>query len=91
MSTETAERNRVKRIQGVVTSSKRDKTITVTVRRKVPHELYNKFIARDTKYHAHDEKNEANEGDTVEIIESRPMSKTKRWRLAAVIRKGASE
>lgn len=89
MTSATNERKQAKSQIGVVTSSARDKTITVTVTVKVPHPLYKKFVKRHTKYHAHDEKNEAGNGDTVRILESRPMSKTKRWRLAEVIKKGS--
>jgi small subunit ribosomal protein S17 len=72
---------------GVVTSNKMDKTITVMVERKVKHPLYGKFVKKSTKFHAHDEKNECSIGDTVKIMESRPMSKTKRWRLVEVVEK----
>ena len=72
---------------GVVSSNKMDKTITVEVERKVKHPLYGKFLKKTTKFHAHDEKNECSIGDTVKIMESRPMSKTKRWRLVEVIAK----
>jgi small subunit ribosomal protein S17 len=64
-----------------------EKTITVTVERKVKHPLYGKFVKKSTKFHAHDEKNECSIGDTVKIMESRPLSKTKRWRLVEVIEK----
>jgi len=64
-----------------------DKTITVNVERKVKHPLYGKFLKKTTKFHAHDEKNECSIGDTVKIMESRPMSKTKRWRLVEVVEK----
>ena len=72
---------------GVVSSNKMDKTITVEVERKVKHPLYGKFLKKTTKFHAHDEKNECSIGDTVKIMESRPMSKTKRWRLVEVVEK----
>ena len=62
-----------------------DKSITVVVQRLVKHPLYEKFLRRKTKLHAHDEKNEANIGDTVEIMETRPVSKLKRWRLVRVV------
>lgn len=70
---------------GVVTSDKRNKTITVEVRNLFKHPQYGKYIYRSTMYHAHDEKNEAKQGDRVEIIYSRPISKQKRWRLTKVI------
>ncbi len=64
-----------------------DKTITVAVERKVKHPIYGKFVKKTTKFHAHDEKNECSIGDTVRIMETRPLSKTKRWRLAEVVEK----
>jgi small subunit ribosomal protein S17 len=72
---------------GVVSSNKMDKTITVEVERKIKHPLYGKFLKKTTKFHAHDEKNECSIGDTVKIMESRPLSKTKRWRLVEVVEK----
>ncbi len=81
------ERNLRKTKLGVVSSNKMDKTITVKVERKVKHPLYGKFVKKSTKFHAHDEKNECSIGDTVKIMESRPLSKTKRWRLVEVIEK----
>lgn len=72
---------------GVVSSNKMDKTITVNVERKVKHPLYGKFLKKTTKFHAHDEKNECSIGDTVKIMESRPLSKTKRWRLVEIVEK----
>ena len=82
-----AARNLRKTKLGVVSSNKMDKTITVNVERKVKHPLYGKFVKKSTKFHAHDEKNECSIGDTVKIMESRPMSKTKRWRLVEVVEK----
>jgi small subunit ribosomal protein S17 len=81
------ERNLRKTKLGVVSSNKMDKTITVNVERKVKHPLYGKFLKKTTKFHAHDEKNECSIGDTVKIMESRPLSKTKRWRLVEVVEK----
>jgi small subunit ribosomal protein S17 len=81
------ERNLRKTKLGVVTSNKMDKTITVIVERKVKHPLYGKFVKKSTKFHAHDDNNECSIGDTVKIMESRPMSKTKRWRLVEVVEK----
>jgi small subunit ribosomal protein S17 len=72
---------------GIVTSNKMDKTVTVAVERKVKHPIYGKFVKKTTKFHAHDEKNECSIGDTVRIMETRPLSKTKRWRLSEVIEK----
>ncbi|MCK9312147.1 MAG: 30S ribosomal protein S17 [Bacteroidales bacterium] len=70
---------------GFVTSNKMDKSITVAVKWKEKHPIYGKFISITRKYHAHDEKNECNVGDTVKIMETRPLSKTKRWRLVEII------
>ena len=81
--------NNVRTITGKVVSDKMDKTITVLVERRVKHELYGKYITRSTKLHAHDENNDCNEGDTVAIIESRPMSTTKTWKLQSIVEKAA--
>jgi small subunit ribosomal protein S17 len=72
-------------ITGRVTSNKMDKSITVMVERRVPHPLYKKYVRRSTKLHAHDENNECNEGDVVTIEQSRPVSKTKAWRLVGIV------
>jgi small subunit ribosomal protein S17 len=82
-----SERNLRKTKTGVVTSNKMTKTITVSVERRVKHPIYGKFIKKTTKFHAHDEKNECTIGDVVTIMESRPLSKTKRWRLVEVVEK----
>ncbi|WP_018630056.1 30S ribosomal protein S17 [Niabella aurantiaca] len=82
-----SERNLRKTRIGVVTSNKMTKTITVAVERKVKHPIYGKFLKKTTRFHAHDEKNECNIGDTVKIMETRPLSKLKRWRLVEVIEK----
>lgn len=82
-----AERNLRKVRTGVVTSNKMEKTITVAVERKVKHPIYGKFVKKTTKFHAHDEKSECSIGDLVRIMESRPLSKTKRWRLVEVVEK----
>jgi small subunit ribosomal protein S17 len=87
METTTVVRNLRKTRIGTVTSSKMDKTITVAVERKVKHPMYGKFVKKTTKFHAHDEKNECGVGDVVKIMESRPLSKTKRWRLVEVVEK----
>lgn len=79
------ERNLRKERIGKVVSNKMQKGITVAVDRKVKHPMYGKFVHRTTKFHAHDEKNEAGIGDTVRIMETRPLSKTKRWRLVEII------
>ena len=81
------DRNLRKTKTGVVSSNKMDKTIVVKVERKVKHPLYGKFLKKTTSFHAHDEKNECSIGDTVKIMESRPLSKTKRWRLVEVLEK----
>ena len=78
-------RNLRKEITGVVFSNKMDKTITVAVKWKEKHPIYGKFVNKTKKYHAHDEKNECNIGDTVRIMETRPLSKLKRWRLTEII------
>ena len=80
-------RNLRKTRTGLVSSNKMDKTITVAVERKVKHPLYGKFLKKTTKLHAHDEKNECNIGDIVKIMETRPISKLKRWRLVEVVEK----
>lgn len=72
--------------EGIVMSSKMDKTIIVSVTRRLQHPKFNKIIKRQIRYAAHDEKNTAKEGDRVQIIETRPISKTKRWRLVKVMK-----
>ena len=81
------ERNERKERIGRVISNKMQKTITVAVDRKVKHPIYGKFVNRTTKFKAHDEANTAGIGDTVRIMETRPISKDKRWRLVEVIEK----
>jgi small subunit ribosomal protein S17 len=75
-------------LTGRVVSNKMDKTITVLIERRVPHPLYKKYVRRSTKLHAHDENNECREGDTVVIEQSRPLSKTKSWRLLKIVERG---
>lgn len=87
LAPEQITRNLRKTKTGIVTSNKMDKTITVKVEGKVKHPLYGKFVKKSTKFHAHDEKNECSIGDTVKIMETRPYSKTKRWRLVEVVEK----
>jgi small subunit ribosomal protein S17 len=70
---------------GTVLSNKMDKSIVIAVKRKIKHSKYGKFINRTSKFVAHDEKNECNIGDTVKIMETRPLSKTKRWRLVEIV------
>ena len=78
-------RNLRKERTGVVVSNKMDKTITVAAKFKEKHPIYGKFVSKTKKYHAHDEKNECQIGDTVRIMETRPLSKTKRWRLVEIV------
>jgi len=75
---------------GRVVSDKMDKTVTVLVERRVTHPLMGKVITRSKKYHAHDERNEFHEGDLVQIVETRPLSKTKAWRVAKLLEKSKS-
>ena len=82
-----SERNLRKTRIGVVTSNKMEKSITVAVERKIKHPIYGKFLKKTSSFHAHDEKNECSIGDTVKIMETRPLSKTKRWRLVEVLEK----
>lgn len=77
-------------LTGVVTSNKADKTVTVRVDRRVKHPVYGKFVRRSTKLAVHDEGNDCQEGDTVTIIETRPVSKTKSWRLGAIVERAGA-
>ncbi len=86
MSTMIDRKRRKTRI-GIVSSNKMMKTITVAVERKVKHPIYGKFLKKTTKFHAHDDLNTAGIGDVVRIMETRPLSKTKRWRLVEIIEK----
>jgi small subunit ribosomal protein S17 len=74
-------------VEGVVTGHKADKTVTVLVRRLVKHDKYEKYLRRDSVFHVHDEHNEAEEGDRVVIRPTRPLSKTKHWRLVKIVEK----
>jgi small subunit ribosomal protein S17 len=85
MHKEMETRNLRKERIGKVVSNKMQKTITVTVQRKVKHPIYGKFIAKSNKFMAHDENNDCGIGDTVRIMETRPLSKGKRWRLVEII------
>jgi small subunit ribosomal protein S17 len=78
-------RNLRKERQGIVVSNKMDKTIVVAVKWKEKHPIYGKFVNKTRKFHVHDEKNECGIGDTVRIMETRPLSKTVRWRLTQII------
>tara|TARA_B100001173_G_scaffold245108_1_gene215240 strand:- start:32 stop:286 length:255 start_codon:yes stop_codon:yes gene_type:complete len=79
------ERNLRKERIGIVTSNKMEKSIVVSIERKVKHGLYGKFVKKTSKFVAHDQQNTCNEGDTVKIMETRPMSKNKNWRLVEII------
>ena len=79
------ERGRRKMRTGVVVSDKMDKTVMVRIDRKVTHPLYRKTVRRSTKLAAHDEQNEAHAGDTVRVMETRPLSKSKRWRVVEIV------
>ena len=81
---DTARKTRRERV-GVVTSDSMNKSIVVVVKRKVKHPIYGKFVNKSSKFMAHDEENTANQGDTVKISETRPVSKNKRWRLVEII------
>lgn len=72
---------------GVVVSDKTDKTISVAIERRMPHPIYKKYFKKTSKFLVHDEKNECNVGDTVRIMETRPLSKNKRWRLVEIVEK----
>lgn len=85
MDMATTERNVRKERIGKVVSNKMEKSIKVAVERKVKHPIYGKFVGKTTNFIAHDEKNDANEGDIVRISETRPLSKLKRWRLVEII------
>ena len=81
------ERNLRKQREGIVTSNKMDKTITVEVQRRVKHPIYGKFVKKTSKLTAHDEKNQCDIGDLVRVMETRPISKNKRWRLTKIVEK----
>ena len=89
MVTEAKTEKVVRSMSGRVVSDKMDKTVTVLVERKVKHPLIGKVVRQSKKFHAHDENNECNEGDLVVIVESRPLSKRKRWVVTRVVRKAA--
>ena len=83
----TTGRGRSKVRQGIVVSDKMDKTITVAISRQVKHGMYGKYIRKTVKYLVHDEKEQGSMGDTVEIVETRPLSRHKRWRLYRIVTK----
>lgn len=80
-----SERNLRKTRVGVVTSNKAEKTVTVKVHRRLQHPVYGKYMEKSKNFHAHDEKNDCNIGDTVRIMETRPLSKLKKWRVVDII------
>lgn len=82
-----SETSNKKQIVGLVVSNKMEKSISVSVERKIIHPIYGKYVKKTKKFMAHDENNECNEGDTVKIIESRPLSRKKRWNLVEIIEK----
>jgi len=86
--TQTAQR---KERTGKVVSAKQDKTLVVRVERRFAHPIYKKVVSSSKKYYAHDEKNEAREGDTVRVVETRPLSKLKRWRLVEIVRRAEQD
>jgi small subunit ribosomal protein S17 len=87
MADETTERGSRKTRVGTVVSSKMDKTAVVAVERKVAHPVYGKQVVRTKKYYAQDDENAAREGDVVRIVETRPLSRTKRWRIVEIVEK----
>ena len=87
MSEQTAERNARKTREGLVVSDKMDKTVVVSVEDRVKHAMYGKVLRRTTKYKAHDEQNECGIGDRVLLMETRPLSATKRWRVVSILEK----
>ena len=87
MSEQQTENNRT--LQGRVVSDKMDKSVTVAIERRVKHPIYGKFVRKSTKVHAHDENNQCGIGDTVTVAESRPISKSKTWKLVEVVESAA--
>lgn len=85
MSDETPQRNYRKIREGVVTSDRRDQTVIVSVSDRVKHPMYGKYITRTRKLHAHNADNDAGMGDRVRVMETRPLSKTKRWRILEIV------
>jgi small subunit ribosomal protein S17 len=86
----TAETKNQRTLIGRVVSNKMQKTVTVLVERRVKHPMYGKYVVRSTKFHAHDESNKIGEGDLVEIAETRPMSRTKTWKVTRVVESAAA-
>ena len=83
------ERGMKRQVVGIVVSDRMNKTVTVAVERLVKHRMYQKYVKRQTKFSAHDETNSCQIGDTVQITESRPLSRTKRWRVSKIVEKAA--
>jgi len=83
------ERGMKRQVVGVVVSNQMNKTVIVAVERLVKHRMYQKYVKRQTKFAAHDETNSCQTGDTVQITESRPLSRTKRWRVSKIVKKAA--
>jgi small subunit ribosomal protein S17 len=90
VASQACKKRRRNELVGVVTSAKMQKTIVVRVTRQIQHRLYDRYIHRVKKFYAHDEQGEARTGDVVRIVETRPMSKLKRWRLAEVVSRRTS-
>ena len=90
MMSETGSTQR-KIISGTVVSSRMDKTAVVQVQRRFAHPVYKKYVSKRVKYQVHDEKNDLNIGDTVRIVETRPLSKNKRWRLLDILERGTQD
>ena len=86
----TSEDKTKRTLVGRVVSNKMDKTVTVLVERRVKHPMYGKYVVRSTKFHAHDESNKINEGDLVEIAETRPLARTKFWTVTRVVEAAAA-
>jgi small subunit ribosomal protein S17 len=86
-ATAKSDRGRQQVKQAKVVSNKMDKTVVVTVENAITHRLYHRYLKRTSRFHAHDEQNECNVGDVVEIVSSRPLSRTKRWRVRRIIKK----
>ena len=89
-STDSAPDRAPRSMTGVVVSSKADKTISVRIERRVKHPVYGKFVRRSTKLAAHDQNNDCQEGDVVTILETRPISKNKSWRLASIVERASA-
>jgi small subunit ribosomal protein S17 len=87
MEVTVSDRGRRKTVTGTIVSDKMDKTVTVQVARRLRHPLYGKYVTKTKKYHAHDAANECGMGDVVRLMETRPMSRLKRWRVVEIVKK----